>query len=157
VEEVPAGDVRGRAVRRVADGKEEAARVAVEPVAVELVPRSQQLELSPGEAGEAVARPPTGADLPLDRLRPDEGRERPERRVVAEVVDAGEALSVFLPERRLRVRTDQLVANPAPVLPRAPRVGRLAHLVVEIRDPAAPVEQRRDLTQRLVPHLDPEV
>src|SRR5204862_2821019 len=84
VEEVPAGGVGGDGVGRVAEGKEEAAGIALEPVAVELVQPAVELELRGGEARESVARPAARADLALDRLRPRERRVHTERRVVVE-------------------------------------------------------------------------
>jgi hypothetical protein len=52
---------------------------------------------------------------------------------------------------------DQLVASRPPVLPRLPRIGLGANLVVEVGDPASPVEQCRNVRQGVVWRGDPNV
>ena len=140
VEQVAPAAVGRAAARSVGERAEDAAAIRFEPIELERLPGTVEVEPSEAEAAErdglAAARADP-AQLGLRRLDP---RRQPQRRVVGEVVETGEGGSSLRWKRRLRVRPEELVAHTTPAAPRALGVAIGTNLGVEGEDAPPPVQ-----------------
>src|SRR5215831_10880838 len=143
VEEVASGGIALGFARRVGEGQEDATSISVEPVQIECVRYTPELEARRAQALEHDRFPTARTDRYRLGLALDNLCEGAVLRVVGEVVETLEVLAGARRKRRLRMRAKELVANLPPPSPRRLWNRALANLLVEREDPSLPVEQRQ--------------